>query len=476
MAVRVGDRLSTAGVGPDRVHGSFRSSRRRTQHRPRPDRSSLRPTTATEAVRYRGLVDSWLRSLAPGWVSRLPIDQRLPFDVLLAGLLATATLAIPLTAEASDFTSTTRPDSLPAWMLAAGAAWAIPFRRIHPAGALVLGIVLQLMVWTIGYPDTFLSMAVLLYSAAANGSRRLRPWIWGAVVLLTLYSGFGVVVADIPIYALPLVGLFGAAAASLGATTSAGRAYAEAAEARALELERSRQADRERALAEERSRIARELHDVVAHGLSVIVVQAAAAQRILDRDPEGAATALGQIEATGRDALGEMRHVLAAIRTEPEDSWQPTRGLADLDALVAELGRTGLPVEVTREERIGTQRFLDPAGSGAVEPLPATVDVTAYRIVRESLTNVLKHGGEGATARVEIVRQPTSLELRISDDGRGALADDGGGHGLRGMQERVEVFGGRFRAGPRLGGGFTVEATLPLETAATRTGSAAPRR
>ncbi|MEM9561535.1 MAG: sensor histidine kinase [Actinomycetota bacterium] len=426
-------------------------------------------------------MDSWLRSLAPGWVSRLPVDRRLPFDVLLAGLLAVATLTIPLTAEASDFTSTTRPDSLPAWLLAAGASWAVPLRRVRPRLALALGVVLQLTVWSIGFPDTFLSMAVLLYSAAAHGPRRLEPLVWATVVVLTLYTGFGVIVADVPIYALPLVGLFAAAAASLGATNSTGRAYAEAAEARALELERSRQADRDRALAEERSRIARELHDVVAHGLSVIVVQAAAAQRILDRDPEGAATALGQIEATGRDALGEMRHVLAAIRTEPEDSWQPTRGLADLDALVAELGRTGLPVEVVREQRLTTGDAADAGatdvdGSDRVEPLPATVDVTAYRIVRESLTNVLKHGGDGATARVEIVRQPTSLELRISDDGRGALADDGGGHGLRGMQERVEVFGGRFRAGPRLGGGFTVEATLPLETAATRTGSAVPRR
>ena len=406
-------------------------------------------------------MDSWLRSLVPGWAERLPVDHQLLFDAFLGILLGIAAVATPLSATDNDFAGTyEQPDSLGTWLLVIGAAWAVPLRRVAPLGALMAGGVLQLTVWTIGYPDTFLSMAVILYSAAAycRPNRRFAVGIWVAV--LTLYTGVGVLTADVPIYALPLVGLFGAAAASLGANTAGRQAYAEAAEARALDLERSRQADRDRALAEERARIARELHDVVAHGLSVIVVQAAAAQRILDRDPDGAATALGQIETTGRNALSEMRHVLAAIRTEPDESWQPTRGLADLDALVDELASTGLPVVIERNA---------PAD---VDPLPATVDVTAYRIVQEALTNVLKHGGDGARARVEIVRGPSSLDLKITDDGRGALAADGGGHGLRGMQERVDVFGGRFRAEPRLGGGFTVEVSLPVED---RTGAGASR-
>ncbi len=408
-------------------------------------------------------MDSWLRSLAPGPVSRLPGGSILLSDLVLATVLGAMAVVMPLSATESDFGTLNRPESAAAWLVLVGPAWAVPFRRVAPLAAVLAGAILQVAVWSLGYPDTFVSMAVLLYSGAAYGRPGRRPVIWTVAIVLTAYTGFGLAVADVPVYALPLVGLFGAAAVALGSTTAARQAYAEAAEARALELERSRHADGERALAEERARIARELHDVVAHGLSVIVVQAAAARRILDRDPEGAATALGQIEATGRDALGEMRHVLSAIRTEPEESWQPTRGLGDLDALVAELDRTGLPVAVDHRRVDEWGEPVIDGGGDPADPLPATVDVTAYRIVQESLTNVLKHGGAGAEATVEVTRRPGRLDLRITDNGRGALAADGGGHGLRGMQERVEVFGGRFSAGPRLGGGYTVEVNLPLE-------------
>lgn len=375
-------------------------------------------------------------------------------DIPLALLLGLAAIAVPITAQDGDsLADLNRPDSPAGWLLIAGAAWAIPIRRVYPLLALLIGTALQMTVWTIGFPDTFVAMAILLYSAAAHGRPDRRFLVWGAAGLLTTYTGIGILADDVPVYVFPLIGLFGAASTAVGSNVAARQAYAEAAEARALELERSRQSERERALAEERGRIARELHDVVAHGLSVIVVQAAAARRILERDPDGAATALQQIEATGRSSLGEMRQVLAAIRTEPEESWRPARGLADLDALVAEMEHTGLAITVSQTE----------AEDERYGPLPATVDVTAYRIVQESLTNVLKHGGDGAAARVEIAREPTALGLRISDNGRGAMAADGGGHGLRGMQERVEVFGGRFKAGPRLGGGFTVEASLPVE-------------
>jgi len=413
-------------------------------------------------------VDTWLRSLAPDWVRRLPVSQTALFDTMLALILAAAAIGVPLTAEDADLAAMTKPNGILSWLVVAGAAWAVPFRRLAPLTALLAGAAGQVVVWTIGYPDTFLSMAVLLYSAAAYGRPSRRPVVWLVAIALTSYTGLGVLTSDnVPVYALPLVGLFGAASNALGSNTASRQAYLEGAEARARELGRSRQTDRERALVEERARIARELHDVVAHGLSVIVVQASAAQRILERDPDGAATALGQIEATGRDALSEMRHVLSAIRTEPEDSWQPTRGLADVDDLVAELDRTGLPVTV-RQHQLDDEG--EPIDGSTPEPLPATIDVTAYRIVQESLTNVLKHGGDRASAKVEITRRPGRLDLRITDDGRGALADDGGGHGLRGMQERVDVFGGRLDAGPRLGGGYTVEVSLPIEV---RSGAAA---
>lgn len=457
----------------DRVHhlfpgpiGSGSSSGRTGSVIPAADDSS-RP------VRYRGPVDTWLRSLAPDRVRRLPLNQTALFDTFLAVVLGAAAVGIPLSADEADLSSLTRPDGLWSWLLVVGAAWAIPFRRIAPLLAVVAGSIVQILVWTIGYPDSYISMAVLLYSAAAYGRPQRQIWVWLIAGTLTCYTGLGVLTSeDVPIYALPLVGLFSAAAVATGSNTQARQAYAEGAEARARELERSRQTDRERAKVEERARIARELHDVVAHGLSVIVVQAAAARRILERDPDGAATALGQIESTGRDALSEMRHVLSAIRTEPEDSWQPTRGLADLDDLVAELDRTGLPVTVHRNQLDDRAGEAESEGTGALEPLPATVDVTAYRIVQESLTNVLKHGGAGASAIVEITRRPGRLDLRVTDDGRGALADDGGGHGLRGMQERVDVFGGRLDAGPRLGGGYTVDVSLPIEVRSSTTSPA----
>ncbi len=376
-------------------------------------------------------------------------------DLVLAGLFAV--VAVIITFSISDSVADTeiaRPENLLQWLIVFGGTWVLPFRRIAPSVAVVAGGFLQAVVWGFSFPDTYTATALLIYSAAAHGGTVGRRWSWIIGSGLTLYTGLGVLTDSAPLYALPIVGFFSLAAAALGSTTASRQAYAQAAVARAVEGERSRASERDRALVEERARIARELHDVVAHGLSVIVVQASAAQRIIDRDPDGATHALQQIEQTGRTSLNEMRQVLAAIRTEPDESWQPTPGLASLDALVEEMASTGLKVTVRHE-------LDEPAN----EPLPATVDLTAYRIVQESLTNVLKHGGRGARAQVDIARRPRSLDLRITDNGRGAAADDQGGHGLRGMQERVEVFGGRFSAGPQAGGGFAVSVSLPLDGA-----------
>jgi signal transduction histidine kinase len=292
---------------------------------------------------------------------------------------------------------------------------------------------------------------VLLYSAAAHGGSRGRLWAWIISAVLTGYALSGVLAGEAPAYAAPIVALYSVAATALGGTVAGRHAYTRAVESRARQTERSKQADQDRAVTEERSRIARELHDVVAHGLSVIVVQAGAAKRILDRDPAGALAAIGRIEETGRTALREMRQVLRIVRTDPSESWRPAPGLADVDELMADLALAGLEVELHRSSAEG------------VEPLPATVDVTAYRIVQESLTNVLKHGGPGARATVDIAHGNRSLELSIVDDGRGGAAADGGGHGLRGMRERVEVFGGEILAGPQPGGGFAVVVSLPID-------------
>jgi signal transduction histidine kinase len=206
------------------------------------------------------------------------------------------------------------------------------------------------------------------------------------------------------------------------------------------------------AVAEERGRIARELHDVVAHSVSVMVVQAGAARRSVAANPEQATAALTQIESTGRQALAEMRRLLGLLRDRRDggEALAPQPSLAHLDSLVLAAREAGLPVELTVE--------------GEPRPLPAGIDLSAYRIVQEALTNSLKHAGP-ARATVRICYGRAALEVQVWDDGRGANGRvDGEGHGLIGMRERVALFGGELEVGPRPGGGFRVAARLPLES------------
>ena len=205
------------------------------------------------------------------------------------------------------------------------------------------------------------------------------------------------------------------------------------------------------AVASERSRIARELHDIVAHNVSVMVVQAEAADEMLAHaSPDRAREPVQRIQATGRAALTDMRRLLGILRDSdlpPELGPQP--GIANLDVLLVKVREAGLPVDL---EVVG-----EPS------PLPPGIDLSAYRIVQEALTNTLKYAGTArACVRVEFV--PGALELEVADDGRGtdAAAPGGSGHGLVGMRERVELFGGVLEAGPRADGGYRVRARLPL--------------
>jgi signal transduction histidine kinase len=230
------------------------------------------------------------------------------------------------------------------------------------------------------------------------------------------------------------------------------------------QLQRERDLKARWAVAEERARIARELHDVVAHSVSVMVVHAGAARRLVEGDPGQARQALSSIESTGRQALAEMRRLLGVMRqdgdTRPEEAagaLAPQPGLADLDALVRSAKEAGLEVDLLVE--------------GAPRPLAAGVDLSAYRIVQEALTNCIKHAG-AAKATLRLCYGREDLQLQVLDDGRGAVGwrDPGrehGGHGLIGMRERVAVFGGHLDVGPRPGGGFKVDARLPLEPAGT---------
>ena len=214
----------------------------------------------------------------------------------------------------------------------------------------------------------------------------------------------------------------------------------------------SARAEARQAVAEERTRIARELHDVVAHSMSVVVVQASAAQRVMASDPDRAREALASIEVTGRDSLGEMRRILGALRGDDDAPLAPQPGLEQFAQLVRHCEEAGLPVEVEL--------------AGSPRELPAGIELATYRIVQEALTNAVKHAGP-AHAVVRLDYGDDRLDIEVTDDGRGAAADTitSGGQGLVGMRERVELFGGTFAAGPRTGGGYRVKARLPVETA-----------
>ncbi|WP_218021055.1 sensor histidine kinase [Nocardia crassostreae] len=222
-------------------------------------------------------------------------------------------------------------------------------------------------------------------------------------------------------------------------------------EERAAQVLRERAAEARRIMAEERTRIARELHDVVAHRVSLMTVQAGAAKAVAAQDLTAAVQAMGAVEEAGREALDELRHLLGVLRPDSDSAWLgPQPGLADLPRLVEQISAAGVPVAF--------------AARDLPEGLPDRVDLFAYRIVQEALTNVLKHAGPGTRAEVGLSRDRTGLTLEILDDGAASETRvPAGGHGIVGMRERALLLGGSLDAGPRAGGGFRVVAHLPLE-------------
>ena len=219
---------------------------------------------------------------------------------------------------------------------------------------------------------------------------------------------------------------------------------------RGAELERERASEARRMVVEERTRIARELHDVVAHSVSLMTVQAGAAKTIAAKDPEGAQRAMAAVEQAGRQTLNELRHLLDVLRPEAGvNGLGPQPGLAEVSRLTDQFVNAGLDVSVT----VGDIKA----------DLPARVDLFTYRIVQEALTNVLKHGGRGARAEVRIVIDESEVVIEVLDDGLGSTNLPGSGRGIVGMRERAMLLGGSLEAGPRAGGGFRVVAHLPLE-------------
>ena len=229
----------------------------------------------------------------------------------------------------------------------------------------------------------------------------------------------------------------------------------QALEDRAHRLEVERQQERELAAADERSHIAREMHDIVAHSLSVIITQADGARYASAEDPDIAPKTLGVIAETGRGSLREMRRLLGVLRGDDAASTRPLPSLADMDELLESVKRGGLEAGLSIT---GTPR----------RALPPGAELTAYRVVQESLTNVLKHAGPKARAEVALQWTPTGLKLGVRDDGRGAasaLHDDGAGQGIKGMAERLSLYDGTVKAAPAAGGGFRVDAFIPYTEA-----------
>ena len=224
---------------------------------------------------------------------------------------------------------------------------------------------------------------------------------------------------------------------------------AEAAELRATLAERERDAAARIAVAEERARIARELHDIVAHAVSVMVLQVGAVRHQLPESLEDDREALGRVERAGRAALAEMRRLLGAMRRDGDGvDLAPQPGLDGLDSLLEDVGRAGLP----------TRLHVD----GDPVPIPRAIDLSAYRIVQEGLTNALKHA-RASHADVTVRYRPDEVEVEVVDDGAGAARSDGLGHGLVGIRERVKIYGGEMTAGTAPAGGFALRARLPVE-------------
>jgi signal transduction histidine kinase len=372
---------------------------------------------------------------------------------LVAAALATA-LLVPLVV------SVPVARGVPVGMLAVGYGLVLlhtlplAARRRFPGTALALSVASGLAFAALFLPPFFLGPAILVavYSVAAYGDRRV--------------SLAGLAVAEVGLVAVQLtpgrferstfllfVGVV-AVAWLLGHFVGDRQLYAAQLEERTAELEQAREELARRAVAEERLRLARELHDVVAHAMSVIAVQSGVGAHVADSRPEEVGKALAAIEATSRAALTELRRLLGVLRqdSEPQASLTPVPGLANLDGLLAEVGKAGLAVRLRVE--------------GTPLQLPAGVDLSAYRIIQEALTNVVKHAGP-AHAQVTIGYRDQEVTVEVIDDGRGAVTPvgdgrGGTGHGLIGMRERVAAFGGDLQVGPYPGGGFRVAARLPL--------------
>jgi signal transduction histidine kinase len=384
-------------------------------------------------------------STTPPHPWRLGPRGRWWFDVGLVGALALPALATPLTDAG--------------WLglaLSLGQIVPLYWRRHHASASFAVvavasaaqAVLIDTPLWSqVAFPVAVYSVA--RYSTTVRGLIAVAVGLCGAVVASFVWvRGFDgdPTAGSVLSYTITIATIV-VTAWALGALARTRRAYVDALVERGEQIQREAAQQVALAASDERARIAREMHDVVAHGLSMIVVQADGARYAARQDPAAATDALETISATGREALDEMRRMLGLLRAEDGTELRPQPGLADLGPLVAEARTAGLRVEAHL-----------PASPPTV---PDGVALTAYRVVQEALTNVRKHAGPDVTVRVG-VDVGDDVRLLVEDDGRGAAVPDGQGLGLVGMRERVVVHGGTLEAAPRPGGGFRVSARLPL--------------
>jgi signal transduction histidine kinase len=391
-------------------------------------------------------------------------------------LLLAAAVGVPL-AALSAAAVVAEPSPVGWTVVQLGAAvsvlLALAARRTGPAasfGAVSLALAVSELAPRLSVQQPFLPAAVAfpvsLYSYCAYGGAR-APRLGAAVGVAgaLLITGRWLVetpaaergTTDTLLGALLLLGFLLAVVAAawcFGLFRTVRSVYLAALEERARLAEAEREERARRAVRDERDRIAREMHDVVAHSLSVIVTQAQAGAYVARNQPERAGRALDTIADTGREALADMRGLLGVLRSDAADTGRtepPQPGLADLPDLLARVRASGLPVQLAED--------------GTPSTLGATTELAVYRLVQESLTNVLKHAGPDATARVQLTWTEDELVVSVTDDGYGLTSGAGGGQGLIGMRERVAVLGGSTSAEPGPGGGFAVQARLPVQRA-----------
>ncbi|MCX5047621.1 MULTISPECIES: sensor histidine kinase [unclassified Streptomyces] len=347
------------------------------------------------------------------------------------------------------------PDALALVLMTLGAL-ALVFRRRAPRTVLALTGTVALVECVVGDPRAPVAMAavIALFTVAATTD---RPTTWRLGLLtMTVLTGASMLAGPLPWYAQENLAIFAwtGIGATAGDAVRSRRAVVQAIRERAERAERTREEEARRRVAEERLRIARDLHDVVAHHIALVNVQAGVAAHVMDKRPDQAKEALAHVREASRSALNELRATVGLLRQsgDPEAPTEPAPGLERLDELVGTFRSAGLHVEVARADH-GTT-------------LPAAVGLAAYRVIQEALTNVQKHAGTEAKAEVSVVRVGPNIEITVLDNGSGEDDDptSGGGHGLLGMRERVTALRGTLTTGPRYGGGFRVHAILPVRT------------